>query len=79
METTYAHCVAADSFLRVYTNFVPWSVRPWQLSVSILAPSFQFGSQYLPLDACGIGMGLIASGVGAEEAEYEGGEFVVVI
>jgi hypothetical protein len=49
------------------------------LSVSILAPSFQFGSQYLPLDACGIGMGLIASGVGAEEAEYEGGEFVVVI
>jgi len=73
METKYAHSVTADSFLCMHTNFVLRCVIRWQLSVSILAPPFQFGSRYIPLDACGVGRELIAPRVSAEEAVYEGG------
>ena len=73
METNYAHSVAADSFLCMYMNFVLLSVILWQLPVSILAPPFQFGSRYVPLDACGVGRELIASWVSEEEAVCESG------
>jgi len=79
METNYAHSVAADSFLCMHTNFVPLSIILWQFSVSILAPPFQFGYRYVPLDACDVGKELIALWVSAEEAVYEGGWCVLVI
>lgn len=79
IETNYAHTAAAESFFCMHTNFVLRSVIRWQLSVSILAPPFQFGSRYVPLDVCGVGRELIASRVSAEEAVYEGGSCVLVI
>jgi len=79
METNYAYSVAADSFLCMHRNFVLRSVILWQLSVSILALPFRFGSRYIPLDACDVGRELIALLVSAEEAVYESGQCVLVI